>query len=210
MLVKICGIRTLAPALVAAAAGADLIGFVFAPSRRQVSPAEAAAIAAAVRAAPGPRPRLAGLFVNAAPPTIAAVAAEVGLDLVQLSGDEPAEHAGQIALPILKAIRMDGSAAEAAWLRLAEGGASGVTLLVDAHVPGSYGGTGVMADWGRAAALARRAPVVLAGGLSPANVGEAIAAVRPLGVDVSSGVETDGVKDPLKIEAFIGAARAAQ
>lgn len=210
MRVKICGIRTLAPALVAAAAGADLIGFVFAPSRRQVSPAEAAAIAAAVRAAPGPRPRLAGLFVNAAPPTIAAVAAEVGLDLVQLSGDEPAEHAGQIALPILKAIRMDGSAAEAAWLRLAEGGASGVTLLVDAHVPGSYGGTGVMADWGRAAALARRAPVVLAGGLSPANVGEAIAAVRPLGVDVSSGVETDGVKDPLKIEAFIGAARAAQ
>lgn len=210
MLVKICGIRTLAPALVAAAAGADLIGFVFAPSRRQVSPAEAAAIAAAVRAAPGPRPRLAGLFVNAAPPTIAAVAAEVGLDLVQLSGDEPAEHAGQIALPILKAIRMDGSAAEAAWLRLAEGGASGVTLLVDAQVPGSYGGTGVVADWGRAAALARRAPVVLAGGLSPANVGEAIAAVRPLGVDVSSGVETDGVKDPLKIEAFIGAARAAQ
>jgi phosphoribosylanthranilate isomerase len=84
-----------------------------------------------------------------------------------------------------------------------------LVFLVDAHVPGSYGGTGVVADWGRAAGLAARAPTLLAGGLTPANVAAAIAAVRPLGVDVSSGVEQNGVKDPAMIEAFLGSARAA-
>ncbi|HMQ29930.1 MAG TPA: phosphoribosylanthranilate isomerase [Chloroflexaceae bacterium] len=234
MLVKICGLRTAEHALAAAAAGADLLGFVFAPSRRRIDPAAAAAIAAELRAATSARPRLVGLFVNADPAEVNAIAAEVGLDLVQLSGDEPAWHAERIALPVIKAIRMDGSANEAAWLaRLDQQpttgdqgppgwagpdaggpalvfGPSSLGLLVDAHVPGSYGGTGVTADWARAAALARRAPLLLAGGLTPANVAAAIAAVGPLGVDVSSGVETDGVKDPLKIEAFLGAARAAQ
>ena len=83
-------------------------------------------------------------------------------------------------------------------------------LLADAHVPGAYGGTGVRADWGRAAELARRAPLLLAGGLTAENVAAAIAAVAPLGVDVSSGVERDGVKDTAKIEAFLEAAHAAQ
>jgi phosphoribosylanthranilate isomerase len=247
MLVKICGLRNPDPALAASAAGAGLLGFVFAPSRRQVTPAEAAALAAAVRAIPAPHPRLVGLFVNAEPATINAVAARVGLDLVQLSGDESVEHADQIALPIIKAVRMDGSAVEAGWLArwddqnrdqrpktkdegrtgqaepadrhqalalglwpLVPARPSSLILLVDAHVPGSYGGTGVTADWAKAAALARRGPMLLAGGLTPANVAAAIAAVRPLGVDVSSGVETDGMKDVLKIEAFIGVARAAQ
>ncbi len=217
MLVKICGLRTPEHALAATAAGADLIGLVFAPSKRRVTPEQAATIARAVRAAPGPRPRLVGLFVNEDPATISAVAAHVGLELIQLSGDEPASYADRIALPLIKAFRMDGSANEAAWLaRLDEGpttqlvfGPSSLVLLVDAHVPGSYGGTGVTADWARAAELATRAPILLAGGLHPGNVAAAIAAVRPLGVDVSSGVESDGVKDPRKIEAFLGAARAA-
>lgn len=210
MLVKICGLRTAEHALAAAAAGADMLGFVFAPSRRRVAPDEAAALAGAVRARYGSRPRLVGLFVNAEPAEVNAVAALVGLDLVQLSGDEPPTHAELIARPLIKALRMDGSEREAGWVRLAGARPGQLTLLVDAHVPGSYGGTGVTADWARAAELAARAPVLLAGGLTPANVAAAIAAVAPLGVDVSSGVESDGVKDPLKIEAFIGAARAAR
>ncbi|NTU84118.1 MAG: phosphoribosylanthranilate isomerase [Chloroflexales bacterium] len=232
MLVKICGLRTSEHALAATAAGADILGLVFAPSKRQVTVEQAAAIAAIVRAAPA-RPRLAGLFVNAAPAAVNAIAAQVGLDLVQLSGDEPVAHADLIDLPIIKAVRMGGSAHEAAWIARYDGrratgdegrpyavakgpspalilGLSPLIFLVDAHVPGSYGGTGVVADWGRAAELAARAPTLLAGGLTPANVAAAIAAVRPLGVDVSSGVEHNGIKDPARIEAFLGAVRAAQ
>jgi phosphoribosylanthranilate isomerase len=207
MLVKICGLRSVEHALAAAAAGADMIGLVFAPSRRQVSPAEGAAVAAALRALGPRRPRVVGLFVNEAPGAIAAVAATVGLDAVQLSGDEPADDAAAIGLPLLKALRLDGSAREAAWLERA---GPGCMPLVDAHVPGAYGGTGVIADWDRAAALAAATPILLAGGLTPANVAAAIVAVRPRGVDVSSGVERDGVKDPAMIEAFIEAARSAR
>jgi phosphoribosylanthranilate isomerase len=213
MVIKICGLRTVEQARAAATAGADLIGLVFAPSRRRISPVEGAAITAALRAANGSSPLIVGLFVNEPPATIRAVAREVGLDLVQLSGDEPASYAAALEWPVLKAIRMDGSPNEAAWLELA--GATTMDpqqrprLLIDAHVPGAYGGTGVVADWVRAAALAARLPIVLAGGLNPANVAAAIAEVRPWGVDVSSGVERDGAKDPRQIEAFIAAARAA-
>jgi phosphoribosylanthranilate isomerase len=239
VLVKICGLRTVEHALAAAAAGADMLGFVFAPSRRQVTPEQAATIAAAVRDRHGSRPQLVGLFVNTEPSTINRVAALVGLDHVQLSGDEPVAHAELITHPIIKAVRLDGSATEAGWLTSDHAGCSRegrgeglpspqnpiphnqvggslaaglppLVLLVDAHVPGSYGGTGVVADWERAAELAARVPLILAGGLTPVNVAAAIAAVAPIGVDVSSGVETDGIKDCLKIEAFIGAARATQ
>lgn len=209
MLVKICGLREPAHALVAARAGAAMLGLVFAPSRRQVSQAEAEAIIRALGDHPGPRPRLVGLFVNEEPARVAATARALGLDLVQLSGDEPAEDADAIGLPVIKAIRMDGSANEAAWLRRAALPDPAVTLLVDAHVPGSYGGTGARADWRRAAALAAQLPLLLAGGLTPQNVAAAIATVAPAGVDVSSGVERDGVKDPARIEAFLAAARSA-
>jgi phosphoribosylanthranilate isomerase len=217
MIVKICGLRSLGHALVAADAGADLIGLVFAPSRRRISPAEGAAIVNGLHARPGPQPLVVGLFVNTAPETINAVAAQVGLDLVQLSGTEPAADATAIMVPVIKALRMDGSADEAAWRTLAERVASeqaqaansGPRLMVDAHVPGAYGGTGVTADWARAAELAAHLPLLLAGGLTPLNVAAAIAQVRPWGVDVSSGVELDGAKDPRQIEAFIAAARTA-
>lgn len=228
MFVKICGLRSAEHALATAAAGADLIGLVFAPSRRQVRVEEACAIAAALRAS-AYRPLIVGLFVNAPPAEVAAVARAVGLDLAQLSGDELPEDADALPLPLIKALRLDGSAREAAWMlravkantqrALAPQSASlasslldalpRVTLMVDAHVPGAYGGTGVVADWARAAELARSVPLLLAGGLAPENVAAAIAAVRPMGVDVSSGVERDGVKDMAKIEAFLGAARAA-
>jgi phosphoribosylanthranilate isomerase len=239
MIVKICGLRCAEHALVAAAAGASMLGVVFAPSRRQVSVAEAAALATALRAAANRPPLLVGLFVNAPLAQVRDTAAAVGLDALQLSGDEPPSYAEQLVLPIVKSVRLDGSANEQAWVELAreeargdretgtrEHGATGtrtvtlaprlsgllarVTLLADAHVPGAYGGTGMVADWARAADLARSAPLLLAGGLTPENVVEAISAVQPLGVDVSSGVETDGVKDPAKIEAFLRAALAAR
>jgi phosphoribosylanthranilate isomerase len=201
MIVKICGLRTVEHALVAAAAGADLLGLVFAPSRRQVTLTEAATIAAAVHKLPAPRPRLVGLFVHEQPARIKTIVQQVGLDLVQLSGDEPVSDAAAMTVPIIKAIRMDSSQREADWLQ------QPVTFLVDAHVPGSYGGTGVRADWARATPLASQRPLLLAGGLNAENVAAAIAAVRPLGVDVSSGVERDGRKDALLIETFIAAAR---
>lgn len=216
MRVKICGLQTTAHALAAATAGADLIGLnFFSGSRRFIDSATARTIVAALRAHPGPRPLIVGLFVNESGATINRVCAEVGLDLVQLSGDESPELAQAIDRPLLKTIRLDGSPAEAAWIGLARQGADSPAgpapsplLLVDAAVPGAYGGTGARADWGRAAALAQEIPLLLAGGLGPANVAAAIAQVRPWGVDVSSGVETDGVKDEAKIAAFIQAAKA--
>lgn len=206
--VKICGLRTAEHALAAVAAGADMLGFVFAPARRQVSPEVAAAIANAVRAAPGGRDIcLTGVFVNEAPARVAAIAAACGLDAVQLSGDEPIADLGALAgLLVLKAVRLAGAPAEQEWLASEPG--AGVLLLVDAHIPGVYGGAGVAANWELAAQLAVRRPIVLAGGLTPENVADAIRRVRPWGVDVSSGVETDGAKDSAKIRAFVAAARA--
>jgi phosphoribosylanthranilate isomerase len=205
--VKICGLRTTEHALVALEAGADLLGFIFAPARRQVSPVEVAAIGAAVRAAPGGnRVSLVGVFVNEAPEHMAATAAECGLDAIQLSGDEDQGVLRELpqGRAIIKAVRLAGAAAEQGWLD-----AQGLRLLVDAHVPGAYGGAGVVAEWDRAAALARRRPIILAGGLTPGNVATAIGQVRPWGVDVSSGVETNGAKDSAKIRAFVAAVRAA-
>lgn len=210
-IVKICGLRTVEHALTAVAAGADLLGFIFAPARRQIGPGQAATIAAAVRAAPGgQRVGLVGVFVNESVGHMLDIASACSLDALQLSGDEPAAIVGELRADrpdraIIKAIRLAGTDAEQGWL---EAGAP-VRLLVDAHVPGAYGGAGVVADWARAAELARRQPIMLAGGLSPDTVAEAIAQVRPWGVDVSSGVETDGVKDHAKIQAFVAAARAA-
>ncbi|MBO9343822.1 MAG: phosphoribosylanthranilate isomerase [Roseiflexus sp.] len=208
--VKICGVRTRDHALTAVDAGADMIGLVFAPSRRRIEPDDAAVIAAAVRTAADDRRRqvsLIGVFVNDDVTRIRKIATLCGLDGIQLSGDEPVAYAADLApFLVIKAIRFDNSAHERDWLSEDQ---AHVRLLVDAHVPGSYGGAGVVADWDRAADLARRRPLLLAGGLTPANVAEAIRYVRPWGVDVSSGVESNGVKDHQKIRAFVAAARAA-
>lgn len=220
-LVKICGVRTPEQALVAADAGADLIGLVFyPPSPRHVTPAESAAIVDALDAA-GSTMTVVGLFVNETPERINATVEEVGLGLVQLSGDEQPADLARIAAPLLRAVQLspDEGIVRArervtAAIVMTQGREAGplgrpLTPLLDAHVPGVYGGTGARADRTLAATLARLWPLFLAGGLTPDNVGEAIAAVRPLGVDVSSGVETDGVKDPDKIRAFVRAVRAA-
>jgi phosphoribosylanthranilate isomerase len=207
--VKICGLRTAEHAAAAAEAGADLLGFIFAPARRQIDPTEAARICAAIRAATRGThtPTFVGVFVDEAPERMRAVAEECGLGAIQLSGDEAPAVASQLAgIAIIKTIRFQDTANEQAWLQSTP---PYVRLHVDAHVPGVHGGAGVQADWVQSRRLARQHPILLAGGLTPTNVGAAIEQVRPWGVDVSSGVETDGVKDSAKIRAFVAAARAA-
>lgn len=219
--------------MAATAAGADWLGFVFAPSRRRVTVEQAYAMISTLRQhAHGQQIRMVGLFVNEHADQINQVVEQCGLDYVQLSGDETPHQAQHICRPVIKSLRLTGSDREAEWLSVCQrrmeeiydsNGFFGlrcidaahrllvapVPLLIDAHVAGAYGGTGTQADWGRAAELARRQPLVLAGGLTPENVGEAIRQVCPHGVDVSSGVETDGSKDVVKIRAFMHAARIA-
>jgi phosphoribosylanthranilate isomerase len=220
-LVKICGVRTPEAALVAADAGADLLGLVFyPPSPRHIAPAEGAEIVRAL-GAHGLRPVVVGLFVNETPERINRTAREVGLDMAQLCGDEQPADLARVELPLLRSLRLtpDDSLARArarltAATVMTQGREPGplgrpLTPLLDAHVPGRYGGTGARADWEQAATLARLWPLFLAGGLTPQNVGPAIVQVRPLGVDVSSGVETAGTKNPEKIVRFIKAAHSA-
>ncbi|MDP9181081.1 MAG: phosphoribosylanthranilate isomerase [Chloroflexota bacterium] len=221
--VKICGVSDPKHARVAAACGADFVGIVFAPSRRQVTLGQAKQVAKALGKAPGQplaasdaasieealrrrRPLLVGVFADQDPDTINGIAEEVGLDLVQLSGSEPWEVNAHLQRPVLKCMKLrDGETA--ADLLLHYHGTA--LLLLDPFVPGVYGGTGRTLDWRIAAEIARKTPTVLAGGLTPENVGEAVRSVQPWAVDVSSGIETDGVKDPTKIRDFIAAARSA-
>lgn len=214
MVVKICGIRTPAQALTAARAGADMIGFVFAPSRRQLSPEKAADIVSALREdGVGQQARLVGVFLHEQIEQINAVAAMCGLDYVQVHGESRPEDFHSIRYPLMKSLGLVGAPDEHIWLTLtASPEQSGITfapcpLHIDAQVVGASGGTGMLANWSRAAELARHQRLMLAGGLTPDNVAAAIAQVRPWGVDVSSGVERDGTKDDTLIEQFIQAAR---
>lgn len=203
--VKICGIMTPEHARVAAQAGARYIGVVFAPSRRRVSAEQARQIVGALQDANkqhGTHTEAVGVFVNASADEINSLAAEAGLTHAQLSGHESVAIADMIRVPVIKAVRFDGDKSEAAWFAQRR-----YPLLVDAHVPGTFGGAGVTGDWAQAADLARSAEVWLAGGLTPNNVAAAVAQVQPAVVDVSSGVETDGVKDAKKINAFIANAQ---
>ncbi len=203
-LAKICGIQDVQSALVAAEAGAALVGFVFVPVRRQIEPAVAGAILQSIRNEMTLPPAGVGLFVNESPEAINSIANEVQLDMVQLSGDETADFARHIDCPVIKAVRLkpdmsldDGRRIIEPYLRFA------VAVLIDSHVPGQWGGTGQVGDWETAAVLADEYPVILAGGLTPDNVEQAIEQVCPAVVDVSSGVETENRKDARKIRAFL-------
>ncbi|WP_305042449.1 phosphoribosylanthranilate isomerase [Geoalkalibacter sp.] len=200
--VKICGLTRLDEALHAVACGADALGFVFYPgSLRCVSPEQAAAI---IDALP-PFVSTVGLFVNEAPRRIAEIAQQCRLDLVQLHGDESPADCLVPGRRVIKALRVRdrASLAQAAEYPVA-------ALLLDAWVAGHYGGTGATFNWDLAADQARRAPVVLAGGLTPDNVADAVRRVLPFAVDVSSGVESaPGRKDPGRVAAFIRNAKAA-
>ncbi|MCU0771938.1 MAG: phosphoribosylanthranilate isomerase [Verrucomicrobia bacterium] len=201
--VKICGITSAVDAQTAVQAGADLIGLVFyEPSARAVTVESAAAIA---RTIPPTVVRV-GLFVNPDPGRVLEAISACGLQMLQFHGDESPDFCRQFGLLTMKAFRIQ-SAETLDVLRHYPADA----WLLDAHVPGQYGGTGRTFDW----ALAARAtqlgkPVFLAGGLTPDNVAEAVRTVRPYGVDVSGGVEAaPGRKDPAKVRAFISAAKRA-
>ncbi|MEO8257356.1 MAG: phosphoribosylanthranilate isomerase [Acidobacteriota bacterium] len=184
MVIKICGITRLEDARFAVACGATALGFVFWPdSPRAIDPARARAIAASLPPFVTP----VGVFVNQPADEVTRVAADVGLGVVQLHGDESLEFAASLNRPVLKAMTLDGAI---------ESWPGETMILLDAHDPVRRGGTGRTIDWTRAAAMAARRPIVLAGGLNPDNVAEAIDRVRPFGIDVSSGVESaPGIKD---------------
>lgn len=208
--IKICGITEAPHALAAAQAGADFIGMVFAPSRRRVSIEKAREIASVVKRLKA-CPQVVGVFVNTPPSEVNHIAEYCGLDWVQLSGDEPWDYLGEIEKQVIKAVRVRSQQdSEDIIAEINSGrqlpGQSFICLL-DCHVEGSYGGTGKTFDWRLASQVSHRFPVIIAGGLSPQNVGEAIQIARPWGVDVSSGVETKGVKDASKIERFIQTVR---
>jgi len=195
MIVKICGITRLDDAEAAVAAGASAIGFVFWPrSPRFIDPHRARAIAAMLP----PLVTAVGVFVNQPLDYVNGVASLVRLGAAQLHGDETPAFAARVAAPVMKAIA-PGAGEPGAWpLR--------VRLLLDVHDPVARGGTGRTVDWGRAADIASRREVVLAGGLTPDNVAKAIARVRPYGIDVSSGVErAPGIKDHGRLRALFEA-----
>ncbi len=153
------------------------------------------------------RPLLVGVFADQDADTINSIAEECALDLIQLSGSEPWEMCELLERPVLKCLKVRQGQPAAEVLARVRGGA---LLLLDPHVEGSYGGAGVTLDWDVAAEVAREQPVMLAGGLRPDNVALAVRTVRPWAVDVSSGVETEGVKDVSKVRAFIKAAKEAR
>ena len=206
---KICGLRELDHALAAADAGADFLGFNFVPGvRRQISEERARAIIREYRHLRGNGgPSLVGLFANQPLEDVNRIVWHCGLELAQLCGDEPPEFWDRVEAGVIKQtkVRDDGPREEViaeVVRRVSDVASRGHLAMLDRHEHGALGGTGRTFDWGIARAIAEHHRFLLAGGLSPENVGEAIAAVNPWGVDVSSGVETEGVKDPKKIAAF--------
>jgi len=198
--IKICGLTSVADACAAADAGADAIGLVFYPeSPRYVSAAAAAEIVAALP----PFVTVVGLFVNATPEFVSDTLAQVPLGLLQFHGDEDETYCRQFCRPFIKAARMRPGFD---LVQYAASFSTAQAILLDAFVEG-YGGAGHTFDWSMIPqGLAR--PIVLSGGLTVANVGEAVRRVRPAAVDVSSGVEiAKGVKDHAKIAAFIAGVR---
>ena len=198
MRVKVCGITRVDDARLAADLGAWAIGFIFWPkSPRFVEPARARAIVDALPAYVLP----VGVFVNQPAGEVEEVGRLVRLGAVQLHGDESAAYAAAMTRRVIKAMSPDralGGEPERDW--------GMTTLLLDATEGDRRGGTGRTIDWDIAAAVARRRPVVLAGGLGPANIAEAIRTVRPAAVDVSSGLErVPGEKDPALMEALFKA-----
>lgn len=198
MLVKICGITTLEAAKAAEEAGADFIGFVFAPSKRRISPDAAADIAKHL----SPFVKKVGVFVNETKENIEQIAKMVGLDYIQLHGDEDARFALELGMPVIKAFPIEVVSDETLQTYPCE------FYVIDSPGTTYRGGSGNVFDWSRLERLnIDRRKLILAGGLNEQNVAKAISAVRPVGVDVSSGVETNGKKDVGKIKRFVQAAK---
>lgn len=203
--IKICGIRRVEDALLAADLGADAVGFIFWPSSpRFIDPYRARPI---VKALP-PFVTGVGVFVDQPWDFVASVGRLLGLGAVQLHGDEAPELYARSAHRVIKGVAV--APGEDAVARVAAVPMT-ATVLLDAHDPVKRGGTGKTIDWNQAAAIAQLRPIILSGGLSADNVRDAIETVKPYAIDVSSGVESSpGAKDPVKLRQLFEAVRAAE
>ncbi|MHB8777448.1 MAG: phosphoribosylanthranilate isomerase [Anaerolineales bacterium] len=201
-IIKICGIKTLKDALAAIHAGADYLGFNFYPKTVRYIEKETCAKITSVLKREHPNIKLIGVFVNSSADEVKNILETCSLDLAQLHGDETPQMFAQLAPRAFKAFRGIPEGIEGYERNKAP------ALLVDAAVKNVYGGSGVTADWSAAAELAKRYPLLLAGGLTPENVADAVRQVKPWGVDVASGVESaPGEKDAGRMKAFVQAVR---
>jgi len=210
-IIKICGLIEINQARAAEAAGADFLGMVFAPSRRQIIPHQAAEMIQAVHHMKT-LPFIAGVFVNTPAQEVNFIAETCRLDWVQLSGNENWDYCRQINRPIIKALHISPTCSIETVINTIVAGykifpQDKLKILLDTHSKSAFGGTGQTFDWEIAREVSARFPVFIAGGLTPENVGQLVAEINPYGVDVSSGVETNGRKDPEKIKRFIQAVR---
>ena len=208
--VKICSVQEAEHILAAAEAGADFVGLNFVPGvRRRLPEEKAREMARTFRDRYGRTgPRLVGIFVDQPLNEVDRILQECDLDMAQLSGHESLEYAGRLSRPAIKVVhvpadRPDAEAIASLGALLAELESAGVLPLLHPDVGPALGGTGAAFDWEIARVLAADRRFLLAGGLDPENVAQAVRQVQPWGVDVSSGVETDGIKDVKKIAAFV-------
>lgn len=201
MEVKICGLTNHDDAVAALSLGADYLGFVlYSKSPRGITAAELTRI---VDKLPDNRKAI-GVFVNETRNNVEKIARDCGLYAVQIHGDEKCADFVDMPVPIWRAVRFHNGA-----YRPSPEEWQASRYVIDASVPDKYGGTGVPADWKAAAGISAAYPVMLSGGLTPANVAQAVRAVKPLGVDAASGVESEpGRKDHEKMRQFIQTAKA--
>lgn len=209
--VKICGIMRPEDAIAAAEAEADFVGIIFAPGRRRRTVDQAGEIVQRLRAVRPEIPAVVGVFADMAANEVNRIVQEVGIDRVQLSGNEPPEYRPLIKSPVIKAVKLRPGLSEDIIMETMVGAQEYLDpmmdiCLIEPHVEGAFGGTGVTLAPEDLSSV-RGFTFLLAGGLNPDNVGSVVRNVQPWGVDVSSGVETDGEKDSLKIARFIYQAR---
>jgi phosphoribosylanthranilate isomerase len=208
--VKICGLSEVEHIMAASEAGVDFVGMVLAPSRRQVSPEKALKLVEVVHSLKN-HPAVVGVFVNSLSQEVNHIAEYCQLDWIQLSGDEDWRYCQQIERPLIKVFHVtEGQKAEDIIAEIEKGYdvlPKGFFCLLDSRTGDTYGGTGQVFDWQIAKEVSARFPVIVAGGLTPQNVRSLVREYQPWGVDVSSGVETNGKKDPVKIKDFIKTVR---
>lgn len=214
MKVKMCGIKTFDDAMMVVEEGVDIIGFNFyTQSPRYISPGECMRLVVRLETAlreEMSRVTMMGVFVNSERDNMHAIFRDCHLDMIQLSGDEPPEVLEQLGERSFKVLRPTSFAEFTGAVERYPRRTMAPAWMIDTFRPGEYGGTGQTADWDLMRQITQTTPILLAGGLNPGNVGDAIRRINPWGVDVASGVESaPGVKDPQKVRAFIGAVRSA-
>ena len=212
--VKICGNREMSDVIVAAEAGADFTGLVFVPgTRRTLDEEKAIRMITALRERVPSPPKIVGIFADQPLKEVDRLVRSCGLDMVQLCGGESLDYCGKMGVPVIKVLHVSdvldvANAVDNLSQELLEVTAGGHLAALDRGVEGLRGGTGQSFNWDIARMLSSSGfQFMLAGGLTPENVGPAVSKVRPWGVDVSSGVETGGAKDVEKVRAFIRAVR---